>query len=102
MNELSHFLGRYLIELSLIEIHMGKYSPSLIAASAGYLTRKILKLYPAWNNILDKYSRAEASQLRECAKDLLIIFQSAQIHTLTAVKDKFSQMEFLEVSKISV
>jgi hypothetical protein len=36
-------LSRYLIELPLIEYKMLKYQPSMIAASAVYLSMKILK-----------------------------------------------------------
>jgi hypothetical protein len=35
-------LSRYLIELPLIEYRMLKYSPAMVAASALYLTNKIL------------------------------------------------------------
>jgi cyclin B len=45
MNLKQFNLARYLIELPLIEYRMLKYSPSNIAASAVYLTLKILPKY---------------------------------------------------------
>lgn len=42
LNQRQFNLARYLIELPLIEYRMLKYSPSNIAASAVYLTLKIL------------------------------------------------------------
>jgi cyclin B len=43
-----YFMARYLIELSLVEYGILKYSPRNIAASALYLSCKIMK-YTAWN-----------------------------------------------------
>ncbi len=41
-----HFLARYLIELPLIEYRMLKYSPSNVAASALFLSLKIIPKTP--------------------------------------------------------
>ncbi|CAG9334526.1 unnamed protein product [Blepharisma stoltei] len=96
------YLGRYLIELSLIEYFMLKYKPSLIAASAVYLSRKLLNIQPAWNPILDKHSRTDENLLKQCAKDLFVLFQSAQYHSLTSIREKYSKIELMEVSQLKV
>lgn len=44
--------SRYLIELTLVEIKMQKYAPSLIAASALYVSKKILKRPNAWSSFM--------------------------------------------------
>ena len=50
-------LARYLIELPLIEYRMLKYSPSILAASAVYLSQKIMKRgQSAWNEELTKHT----------------------------------------------
>ena len=36
------YLSRYMLELSLIEVQMNKWSPSLLACSALYVSKKIL------------------------------------------------------------
>ena len=75
-------MARYLIELPLIEYKMLKYAPSNLAASAVYLTLKILpradenntdvKL-PAWDEKMETHTGFSESNLRLCAKDLCIL-----------------------------
>ncbi|CAG9326044.1 unnamed protein product [Blepharisma stoltei] len=100
MEETDIHFGRFLLELCLVEYHMLRYRPSVIAASAVYLTRKMFKVEPAWTQNLQRISRVDENQLRDCSRDILVVFQAASIHTLTGVKDKFSRKEYLEVAKI--
>lgn len=44
--------ARYLTEMTLIEIKMQKWKPSIVAASSIYVARKILKRPNAWNSFL--------------------------------------------------
>jgi len=46
----TYMMARYLLELSLVEYTMLKYSPCNIAASAIYLAAKIFKKKNFWNN----------------------------------------------------
>jgi hypothetical protein len=48
-DEKTYFMARYLLELSLIEYAMLKYTPSNIAASSIYLAAKIFKMKNFWN-----------------------------------------------------
>lgn len=43
-----HTLSKYLCELSLLDYGMLKYLPSLVAASAVYLARRMNGITPAW------------------------------------------------------
>lgn len=43
MDEKNYMLCRYLIEMTLLELRMNKYNPSMIACSAIYLVHKIRK-----------------------------------------------------------
>ncbi len=58
-------MARYLIELPLIEYRMLKYTPSLLAASALFLSHKIIprieegsmdQRLPAWDDKLSKHT----------------------------------------------
>ena len=49
MNEKAYMMARYLIELSLVEYGLLKYTPSNIAASSIYLAAKIFKMKNTWN-----------------------------------------------------
>jgi hypothetical protein len=102
LDEISLCLAKYMIELPLLEYAMLKYAPSLIAASAVFLAMKIFRKEPAWNPRLLFHTKYNESQLRPCAKDLLVLFQSAPKHTLSAIRDKYGRKEFNEVSKIRI
>lgn len=106
-SEKTYNLARFLIELSLVDYKMLKYSPSHIAASSLYLSNKILKKNQAWNDLMEKNTNFNESELRICAKDLFILIQNSNKennngkgNTLTAVKRKFSDSKFNAVSKI--
>ena len=45
----TYMMARYLLELSLVEYSMLKYTPSNVAASAIYLAAKIFKMKNFWN-----------------------------------------------------
>jgi hypothetical protein len=47
-NTRTHTLSKYLIEVSLMDYGMLKHLPSLIAASAVYLARKMTDIEPLW------------------------------------------------------
>jgi hypothetical protein len=100
MDDLSLNISRYLIELALLDYRMIKYRPSIIAASAVFITQRLLRKEPAWNSILLHYSKYEEKDLRSCSKDLLILFQGGYIQGLNSLKEKFGRSEYSEVSKI--
>lgn len=101
-NEKKYSMARYLIELSLVEYKMLKYSPSLLAASALYLSNKIFKSKAAWSDILARNAKFTEAELRPCAKDLCILMQNADKSNLQAVRRKFSNPKYHSVSKIQL
>lgn len=92
------FLGKYLIELCLIEYKMIKYSPSLIASSALYLINKMQKL-DGWSDIMEQCTRHSEIELKLCSKELYALLQNAEKTTLQAVRKKFSSPKFMEIAK---
>lgn len=82
-------MARYLLELSLVEYRMLKHSPSLLAASALYLSQKIVKRTDPWSKTLVLASQYKESQIRPCAKDLCILLQGVEKCLLKAVQKKF-------------
>lgn len=93
-------LSKYIMELSLIDYKMLKYSPSLIAASSLYLSNKILKKPISWSELLEKNTFFNENDVRICGKDLFILVQNANKSSLTAVKRKYGDSKFSFVSKI--
>jgi G2/mitotic-specific cyclin-B, other len=88
-------MGQYLLELSLIDEKMIKFSESILAACAVYLSKKIFK--KDYEYSLPVYSEHE---IRPCAVEMLVLFQVAVAYPLTAVQDKFSMGQYHQVSTI--
>jgi transcription initiation factor TFIIIB Brf1 subunit/transcription initiation factor TFIIB len=66
-------LSRYLIELSLANYKMLRFSSSNLAASALYLSLKMTKQPHSWNETLAKHTQFKEVQIRPCAKELFIL-----------------------------
>jgi len=98
LDEHSFMFCRYLLELFLVDCKTNKYNPSLLSASSIYITLKITKKNEF--DLVTKLSEYPEEKLRECAKDICLILDSEEKNTLKAVKKKFAQSKYLEVSKI--
>jgi len=98
LDEISFMFCRYLLELLLVDSKTNRFSPAHQSAAAIYITLKITKKIE--HDLVAKISEFPEDKLRECAKDLCLIIDSEEKSTLKAVKKKFSQSKYLEVSKI--
>ncbi|EME30308.1 Cyclin-B2-4 [Galdieria sulphuraria] len=99
----SMLFANYLLELCLSHYKMIRYEPSRMAASAVYLTGKLVGRFE-WSDKTRTHSNYAATDLKTCSEEMLSILHSQNdpnLH-LTAVKRKYSLQKFGEVSKISV
>ena len=95
------FLSRYILELSLFDLKTYKYKPSLLAASAIYLTNKLKKKARCWSPDLEEHCGYTEQDIRPCAKELLLILERASVDPLLkSIKKKFSSASYCEVSKL--
>ena len=95
----------YLIEGSLIEYHMLKYRPSILAASALYFAAKVARNENnIWSSFMVENTKIRESELRGCAKDMIDVLKrtSNQTSTLKAVKNKFALARFGKVSEAQI
>jgi hypothetical protein len=100
---LLHTLCKYLIELSLLDINLLKYAPSLISAASVYLGRAMVGKVPSWTPTLEYYTTYKESKVRECACALNGFLKKTQKSTsLKAIKKKYSTEKFGKVSEISL
>ncbi|OMJ71090.1 hypothetical protein SteCoe_30794 [Stentor coeruleus] len=95
-------LGKYLCELALVEYHMLRYKPSLLAIAAVYLAMKIVKIDTGSCGRMFKSAKCTDGEVKVCARELLCLFQSAQSHTLTCVREKYLKKENFEAAKIKI
>ena len=66
----TEFLASYLAELTLLEYSFLKFKPSMVAASAVFLSLYSLHR-PAWTSTLEHYAAYSAADLKECVDALL-------------------------------
>lgn len=91
--------GRYLLEISLIHYNMTKYTPSILASTAAYVTMKYFK-FTNYQVIYSSQFNPGNSQtsIKECAKEICFIIDNFDDSSLSAAKRKFAKKEYFEVS----
>jgi len=94
-------LSEYLLELTLTEAKMAKYSPSHLAAAALLLSNKLLQKQPSWPTSTANQTNMTESTIRECAKEVCDLLENAQASQLQAVRKKFSQLKYHSVAKLA-
>lgn len=94
-------LAQYLLELTLVDYNMVKYSPSHLAAAAVLLSNKLLRRQPSWSSANVKQTCLTEQMLRECAKEMCALLEFAEHNSLQAVRKKFSQPKYNAVAKRS-
>jgi len=100
-HEAHHHLVLYLLELTLGEYRMIKYSPSHLAAAAVLLSNKLLRRQPAWTSTAVKHTKLTEPSLKECAKEMCALLEHADQNPLQAVRKKFSQRKYHEIAKLN-
>lgn len=93
-------LGRYLLEIFLLDNRMNKYSPSLISCTVGYMVLK-MKKYENYHDVY-KFTSFGELQLKECVKDICFLVENIGTSSLQAIKVKFGTKEMYEASKLKL
>jgi hypothetical protein len=88
-------LGKYLMEVSLLDQRFLRYLPSMIGAASMYLARVMLKRGP-WLPILEHYGRYSEQQLLPLVYDLLLVLGREM--KLDSVYKKYASSKFLRAS----
>jgi len=99
--EIQRDLAQYLLELTLVDYSMIKYSPSHLAAAAVLLSSKLMRRQPSWPAAAVKDSHFTEQMLKECAKEMCPLLENAEHSSLQAVRKKFSQSKYHAVAKLS-
>lgn len=94
-------LTMYLLELTLVDYRMVKYSPSMLAAASVLLSNKLLHKRPSWSPALERQTKFTESILKDCAKEMCSLLEGAEQNTLQAVRKKYSQLKHHAVAKLT-
>lgn len=96
--ELFH-LSSYMMELSLIEVNMNNWSPSLLACAAIYVAKKIKEIPRPWSNFMSAQTHQNEKDVHKCAKELCYIITNAhQKRYYQAIFKKYSKKKHFEVA----
>ncbi|KAM9910130.1 hypothetical protein OXX69_004798 [Metschnikowia pulcherrima] len=95
----SRTLGKYLLEISIVDHHFIGVLPSLCAAAAMYISRLILGKSPVWHGNLIHYSGGyKVDDMHDCVR-LLVRYLSAPIEHDEFHK-KYARGKFLRASQV--
>ena len=93
-------LGKYFLESSLIDYHLLRYSPSVIGISCVYIVMKFF----GFENYRELYSKKMVNEkqpqkvIKDAARDICFLVRNLHTSHLTAVKNKYSLPENLNVA----
>jgi cyclin B len=93
-------LAQYLLELTLVDYKMLKYTPSHLAAASILLSNKLLRR-PSWTPATVRHTKMTEAMLKECAKEMCVLLEGADNNPLQAVRKKFSQLKHHSVAKLN-
>lgn len=100
-------VAQYLLELTLLDMSMLQYKPSLLVAAAMLLSNELLKRCQVWPASMVQTTRYNQAELRSCADDMRRLLEndrtaaSAQPGHLQAVHKKFAAPQRHSVSQIA-
>lgn len=107
-NQLVLNFALYLLDLSIVEYKMLKYKGSLLAASVLYVASKLLhKESIIYNDSIEidsaklyELSEYSEEEIKECAKEVCLIYDYSDKTGLLGIKKKYSLPKFHEVAKL--
>jgi cyclin B len=116
-SEKQRHLVQYFLELTLPDIKMLRFAPSHLAAAATLLSNKLLEKHAPpgnrafgvnplepqsnWSPAMIKATGYTELMVKNCAKEMCGLVESAESSPLQAVHKKFSQPEYNGVAKIT-
>lgn len=93
-----YFIGLFVLELSLLEYKMIKYSPSVIASAGLLIARKLSEISPYWpKSILSGQGFNDVKSVNECAFDMISLIKKERVSNLISLRRKFSKESYLKV-----
>ena len=101
-NKKQYFLGKYLIESTLIDYQMIKYSASIVSAACVYLVMKYFGM-KGYQKLYSKYIINENNPeniIKDTAKEIYVLVENLSKSKLNTVKNKYGLNQFENASEI--
>ncbi|CAD8138894.1 unnamed protein product [Paramecium pentaurelia] len=103
LDQKNYMLARYLIELSILEYSLIKFSNNVLASASIYLVHKIRRIHPSWNqDQMVPLTGLNEIEIRNCAKEMCSLLQNQDKKQFASIKKKFSMPKYFEVSNIRI
>mmetsp|Transcript_41261 Transcript_41261/g.94952 ORF Transcript_41261/g.94952 Transcript_41261/m.94952 type:complete len:328 (+) Transcript_41261:54-1037(+) len=93
-------LVAYLLELTLLDLHMIRHAPFVLVAAAIYLSNKLLRHEPVWPDALLRRTGLGELALTVPAREICALYEAAETNPLQAVRKKYSQEKHHSVAKL--
>ena len=101
LNEITFYLAWFLMELSLIDIGFINYKGSIIASTVVMISMKYFKKFR--EKEFENATGFNEKSLENCEKDILFVWSNNKNEkNLSAVRRKFSNSKYFEVSKLKI
>lgn len=94
----THTMAKFIMETTLQNYNMCNTVASLVAASSLKMSLDICKS-GSWNKTVEHYSGYKAEDLTSCVADIAGCLKKIGSGKLQAVKNKYAQKKFMEISK---
>lgn len=101
MDDRLFVFAQYLLEHALVDLNALKHDNCLLAAGAVFLVGKIFRK-DGWSEEARAATQCGEEEVKLSAKDLYLILKRADGSSLTALKRKFAEERYFEVSKYQV
>ena len=97
-------VGLMLLHISLLEVGMNQYRPSILALSVIYLSSKFLKTNEVITdlNFLKMLVNVNDEEIRNCELDIYLLIDKVKSSQLSAVFRKFEKNKYNYVSTMSL
>lgn len=93
--------ARYMLENALLDLSHLRHSALELATAAFFLVHKVFKL--SWNpEVIANLGMFDEARVKNCAKDLYVLMNKYDASPLCAIKNKFSEQQYFEVSKYKI
>eukprot|EP01127_Copromyxa_protea_P000723 TRINITY_DN1062_c0_g1_i3.p1 TRINITY_DN1062_c0_g1~~TRINITY_DN1062_c0_g1_i3.p1 ORF type:complete len:280 (+),score=83.83 TRINITY_DN1062_c0_g1_i3:430-1269(+) len=85
-----HTLGKYIIEVTMMDLKLYRYLPSELAAAAVYIARAMTHQNPIWTPTLTHYTKYSESEARSVAIVVNTLLKRLSKSSYKAIKKKYS------------
>lgn len=94
-----YYLAMYILQITLIDYDMLKFSSSIIACSVLLITRKFLNCVPHWpKKMMSAQGFSNISAINNCSQSLINLLKSKKEKMNSGIYRKFSSSKYKNIS----